>query len=63
MLHDLNIGKFLKTLRNYLVVFLTGAFITAMLLDNRIGAIVKAFQFPEAVNTATFSTQVEVVKK
>lgn len=41
--------------------FVLGGLVVALMLDNRIGAIVKAFNNPNLVNQLQF--QVEVVKK
>lgn len=35
-----------------------GAIVTAMMLDNRAGAVVKAFNNPQAVNAADIQTEV-----
>ena len=41
--------------------FVMGSIVTALLLDNRYAAMLKAFQNPQAVNSTVFSA--EVTKK
>lgn len=38
--------------------FAAGAIVTALMLDNRAGAMIKAFTNPQAVNAAQISTEV-----
>lgn len=45
----------------FLLVLALGALIASLMLDNRFGAMVKAFNNPNIVNGLSF--QVEVVKK
>jgi len=42
----------------YLAGFAVGVVLTALLLDNRVGAMWKAFQYPEVINSATFTAEV-----
>lgn len=50
-----------NTLKILVIGFALGAVITSLYLDNRLGAIVKAFNNPTVINSSTF--QQEVVKK
>lgn len=43
--------------RSFVLCFFLGAFLTALVLENRASAMVKAFTYPQAVN----AMQVEVV--
>lgn len=46
-----------RKVRSFALCFLLGAFLTALVLENRASAIVKAFTYPQAVN----AMQIEVV--
>lgn len=56
-----NIVNVSKSVGKYALIFLFGGLVVALMLDNRLGAMVKAFNNPNAVNGLQF--QVEVVKK
>ena len=56
-----DLGLRFKFAKTFVLGLLIGAFLTALMLDKRYLAIMKAFQNPQAVNGLTFS--VEVSKK
>lgn len=53
---------FVKNTKPFIFGLMVGAIAVAMTLDNRAGAILKAFNAPEAVNAAQFQQNV-VIKK
>ncbi len=53
---------FNKNTKPFIFGLMIGAIAVAMALDNRAGAILKAFNAPEAVNAAQFQQVVEVKK-
>ena len=48
----------MRSVKPYIMGFLLGALLMALLLDNRAGAMFKAFMNPVAVNGMTLSTEV-----
>lgn len=50
--------KILSWTKVFLIGAAFGAIATAMLLDNRAGAVVKAFNNPQAVNAADIQTEI-----
>lgn len=50
--------KAMRTAKILMIGAAFGAIATAMLLDNRAGAVMKAFNNPQAVNAAQISTEV-----
>ncbi len=61
MLHKLDFSDKFATVKTFLLGLFIGAVITAFYLDNRLGAMIKAFKNPQAVNSAVIS--MEVIKK
>lgn len=57
-----NIKKTYPVLKAFVVGFLLGAVVVSLVLDNRIGAVMKAFNNPVAVNGASFESEI-VIKK
>ena len=53
---------FNKNTKPFIFGLMIGAIAVAMALDNRMGAILKAFNAPEAVNAAQFQQEV-IIKK
>lgn len=53
---------FTKNTKPFIWGLLIGAIVTAMTLDNRMSAVMKAFNAPEAVNAAQFNQEV-IIKK
>lgn len=49
--------------RIFILGAIFGTVITASMLDNRLNAMIKAFQHPQAVNEAMFDTSVVVKAK
>ena len=47
-----------STMKILMMGFAAGAIVTALMLDNRAGAMIKAFTNPQAVNAAQISTEV-----
>ncbi len=61
MLHKLNFSNKFQTVKIFALGFLVGTVITALSLDNRLGALKKAFMNPTAINGMSIS--MEVIKK
>lgn len=55
------VTNFLGNVKLVLLGFVGGMILTSLVLNNRFGAMVKAFQNPDLINSSTFT--VEVVKK
>lgn len=54
--------SFLKTLIAPSLGILFGAVMMALILDNRIGAMIKAFQHPQIVNSSQFAAEITAKK-
>ena len=61
MLHKLNFSDKFRTVKIFVTGLALGAVVTALSLDNRAMAMIKAFQNPIAINGMTVS--MEIVKK
>lgn len=60
-MRPLNFSDKFQTMKIFVTGVALGAIVTALALDNRLGAMMKAFNSPQAINGMTVS--VEVIKK
>lgn len=58
---SLEVENKFKTVKTFVLGLIIGAVVTALYLDNRAGAMLKAFKNPVAINGMTVS--VDVIKK
>lgn len=61
MIHKIKLDDKLKTVKVFTLGLLIGAVVMGLSLDNRMGALIKAFNHPTAING--MSVSVEVIKK
>jgi hypothetical protein len=58
MIHKIEMGDKFRTLKTFMFGLALGAVAVALTLDNRFGAMVKAFQHPMAVNGMSVQLQI-----